>query len=160
MEFYLLYTSSWVYDHTSVIVDPGTGGVLSCVLVTEPTLRNETQKQETEEQEQSQINKSRKTRVTQRDNQRKKYPRKNNFSTNPGNFSEHYIFLTQNRGYVLNTRTRSSTLAAESSLHTGCNEYTPAFDYSVICLRARTESPNMPAFETLTCTALTGGMRA
>ena len=41
---------------------------------------------------------------------------------------------------------RSSTLAAESSLHTGCNEYTPAFDYSVICLRARTESPNMPAF--------------
>ena len=55
---------------------------------------------------------------------------------------------------------RSSTLAAESSLHTGCNEYTPAFDYSVICLRARTESPNMPAFETLTCTALTGGMRA
>ena len=55
---------------------------------------------------------------------------------------------------------RSATLAAESSLHTGCNEYTPAFDYSVICLRARTESPNMPAFETLTCTALTGGMRA
>ena len=34
-------------------------------------------------------------------------PRKNNFSTNPGNFSEHYIFLTQNRGYVLNTRTPS-----------------------------------------------------
>ena len=47
---------------------------------------------------------------------------------------------------------RSSTLAAESSLHTGCTEYTPAFDYSVICLRARTESPNMPAFEALTCT--------
>ena len=46
---------------------------------------------------------------------------------------------------------RSSTLAAESSLHTGCTEYTPAFDYSVICLRARTESPNMPAFEVLTC---------
>ena len=55
---------------------------------------------------------------------------------------------------------RSSTIAAESSLHTWCNEYTPAFDYSVICLRARTESPNMPAFGTLTCTALTGGMRA
>ena len=55
---------------------------------------------------------------------------------------------------------RSSTLAAESSLHTGCTEYIPAFDYSVICLRARTESPNMPAFEALTCTALTGGMRA
>ena len=53
---------------------------------------------------------------------------------------------------------RSSILAAESSLHTtGCTEYTPAFDYSVICLRARTESPNMPAFEALTCTALTGG---
>ena len=52
---------------------------------------------------------------------------------------------------------RSSTLAAESSLHTGYTEYTPAFDYSVICLRARTESPNMPAFEALTCTALTGG---
>ena len=34
-------------------------------------------------------------------------PRKNNFSTNPGNFSEHYIFFTQNRGYVLNTRTPS-----------------------------------------------------
>ena len=47
---------------------------------------------------------------------------------------------------------RSSILAAESSLHTGCTEYTPAFDYSVICLRARTESPNMPAFEALTCT--------
>ena len=30
---------------------------------------------------------------------------------------------------------RSSTLAAESSLYTGCTEYTPAFDYSVICLR-------------------------
>ena len=55
---------------------------------------------------------------------------------------------------------RSSILVAESSLHTGCTEYTPAFDYSVICLRARTESPNMPAFETLTCTALTGGVRA
>ena len=24
-------------------------------------------------------------------------PRKNNFSTNPGNFPEHYIFLTQSR---------------------------------------------------------------
>ena len=55
---------------------------------------------------------------------------------------------------------RSSTFAAESSLHTGCTEYTPAFDCSVICLRARTESPNMPTFEALTCTALTGGMRA
>ena len=55
---------------------------------------------------------------------------------------------------------RSSILAAESSLHTGCTEYTPAFDYSAICLRARTESPNMPAFEALTCTALTGGVRA
>ena len=55
---------------------------------------------------------------------------------------------------------RSSILAAESSLHTGCTEYTPAFDYSVICLRARTESPNMPAFEALICTALTGGVRA
>ena len=55
---------------------------------------------------------------------------------------------------------RSSILGAESSLHTGCTEYTPAFDYSVICLRARTESPNMPAFEALTCTALTGGVRA
>ena len=55
---------------------------------------------------------------------------------------------------------RSSILAAESSLHTGCTEYTPAFDYSVICLRARTESPNMPAFKALTCTALTGGVRA
>ena len=52
---------------------------------------------------------------------------------------------------------RSSILAAESSLHTGCTEYTPAFDYSVICFRARTESPSMPAFEALTCTALTGG---
>ena len=55
---------------------------------------------------------------------------------------------------------RSSILAAESTLHTGCSEHTPAFDYSVICLRARTESPNMPAFEALACTALTGGMRA
>ena len=55
---------------------------------------------------------------------------------------------------------RYSTLAAESSLHTGCTAYTLAFDYSVICLRARTESPNMPAFEALTCTALSGGMRA
>ena len=55
---------------------------------------------------------------------------------------------------------RSSILAAESSLHTGCTEYTPAFDHSIICLRARTESPNMPAFEALTCTALTGGVRA
>ena len=55
---------------------------------------------------------------------------------------------------------RSSTLAAESSLHTGCTEYTPAFDYGVICLRARTESPNVPAFEALICTTLTGGMRA
>ena len=55
---------------------------------------------------------------------------------------------------------RSSILAAESSLHTGCTEYTPAFDYSVICLRARTESPNMPEFEALTCTALIGGVRA
>ena len=34
---------------------------------------------------------------------------------------------------------RSSILAAESSLHTGCTEYTPAFDYSAICFRARTE---------------------
>ena len=55
---------------------------------------------------------------------------------------------------------RSSILTAESSLHTGCTEYTPAFDYSVICFRARTESPNMPAFEALTCTALTGGVSA
>ena len=55
---------------------------------------------------------------------------------------------------------RPSILAAESSLHTACTEYTPAFDYSVICVRARTESPNMPAFEALACTALTGGMRA
>ena len=53
---------------------------------------------------------------------------------------------------------RPSILAAESSLHTGCTEYTPAFDFSVICLRACTESPNMPAFEALTCTALTGGV--
>ena len=44
---------------------------------------------------------------------------------------------------------RSSILAAESGLHTGCTEYTTAFDYSVICLRARTESPNMSA---LACT--------
>ena len=55
---------------------------------------------------------------------------------------------------------RSSILAAESGLHTGCTAYTPAFDYSVICLRAHTESPNMPAFEALTYTALTGGVRA
>ena len=56
-------------------------------------------------------------------------------------------------GYTCKKKTQ--TLAAESSLHTGCTEYTPAFDYSVICLRARTESPNMPAFEALACTALT-----
>ena len=49
---------------------------------------------------------------------------------------------------------RSSILAAESSLHTGCTEYIPAFDYSVICLRAHIESPNMPAFEALTCACL------
>ena len=52
---------------------------------------------------------------------------------------------------------RSSILAAESSLHTGCTEYTPAFDYSIICLRARTESPNMPAFEALTLLLSQGG---
>ena len=34
-----------------MIVDPGTGGVLSCVSETETTVRNQTQKQETEEQE-------------------------------------------------------------------------------------------------------------
>ena len=52
---------------TYMIVDPGTSEVLSCVLETETTLRNQTQKQETEEQEQSQINKSRQiARVTQR----------------------------------------------------------------------------------------------
>ena len=33
---------------SSVIVDPGTGGVLSCVLETETTVRDQTQKQETE----------------------------------------------------------------------------------------------------------------
>ena len=52
---------------------------------------------------------------------------------------------------------RSSILATESSLHTGCTEYTPAFDYSIICLRARTESPNLPAFEALTRTLLSQG---
>ena len=34
-----------------MIVDPGTGGVLSCVLEAEKTVRNQTQKQETEVQE-------------------------------------------------------------------------------------------------------------
>ena len=70
-----------------------------------------------------------------------------------------FVFCTIEQPHHLPVDGRSSTLAAESSLHTGCTEYTPAFDYSVICLRARTESPNMPAFEALTCTALTGGMR-
>ena len=85
-----------------MIVDPGTGGVLSCVLETETTVRNQTQKQETEEQEQSQINKS--SQIARADNKsdsegtarERNNPRKNNFSSNPGNFPEHYIFLTRN----------------------------------------------------------------
>ena len=86
-----------------MIVDPGTGGVLSCVLETDTTVRDQTQKQETEEQELSQINKSR--QITRADNKsdpegtikERNNPRKNNFSTNSGNFPEHYIFLTQIR---------------------------------------------------------------
>ena len=42
---------------------------------------------------------------------------------------------------------RSSTLAAESSLHTGCTEYTPAFDYTVSSASAH--APNR-----LTCLRL------
>ena len=36
-----------------LIVDPGTDGVLSCVLETETTVRNQTQKQETENKTES-----------------------------------------------------------------------------------------------------------
>ena len=67
------------------------------VLETETTARNQTQKQETEEQEQSQINKSR--QIARADNKsdsegtirERNNPRKNNFSSNPGNFPEHYV---------------------------------------------------------------------
>ena len=67
-----------------MIVDPGTGGVLSCVLETETTVRTQTQKQETEEQELSQINKSR--QITRAENKsdpegtmkERNNPRKNN----------------------------------------------------------------------------------
>ena len=80
----------------TMIVDPGTGGVLSCVLETETTVRNQTLKQETED-------KSR--QITRADNKidsegtirERNNPRNNNISTNPGNFPEHCISLTQSR---------------------------------------------------------------
>ena len=75
-----------------MIVDPGTGGVLSCVLVTETTLRNQTQKQETEGQEQSQINKSRKTRVTQRVQSEKEITRERITSAPIPETSQNIIF--------------------------------------------------------------------
>ena len=76
-----------------LIIDPGTGGVLPCVLETETTVRNQTLKQETESDKQETENKSDpEGTIKERNN-----PRKNNFSTNPGNFPEHYIFLTQIR---------------------------------------------------------------
>ena len=75
-----------------VIVDPGTGGVLSCVLETETTLRNQSQKQETEEQEQSQINKSRKTRVTQRVQPEKEITRETITSVSIPETSQNIIF--------------------------------------------------------------------
>ena len=80
-----------------MIVDPGPGGVLSCVLERETTVRNQTLNQETEEQE------TESDKQKQADNKsdpegtikERNNPRKNNFSTNPGNFPEHYIFPTQ-----------------------------------------------------------------
>ena len=51
-----------------MIVDPGTGGDLPCVLEAQTTVRNQTQKQETENKRQKQEgeNKRQKTRVTKR----------------------------------------------------------------------------------------------
>ena len=85
-----------------MIVDPGTGGVLSCVLETE-TQSGTRLINKRLDQEQSQIKESR--QITRADNKRDPEgtimeindPRNNNFSTNAGNFPEHYIFLTQIR---------------------------------------------------------------
>ena len=83
-----------------MIVDPGTGVVLYCVLETE-TQSGARLINKRLDQEQSQIKKSR--QITRADNKSDpentikeiNNPRNNNFSTNPGNFPEHYIFLTQ-----------------------------------------------------------------
>ena len=53
--------------------------------------RDRRTREESDKQEQKKKSDSEGT-IRERNN-----PRKNNFSTNPGNFSEHYIFLTQNR---------------------------------------------------------------
>ena len=58
---------------TTLIVDPETGGVLSCVLETETIVRNQTLKQETEEQEteSDKQDKSRQIRRAESDEQEK-----------------------------------------------------------------------------------------
>ena len=76
-----------------MIVDPGTGEVLSRVLETETTVRDQTQKQETEEQEQSQINKSRQiTRVAQRVQSEKEITRERITSVPIPETSQNIIF--------------------------------------------------------------------
>ena len=74
------------FKRVQMMVDPGTGGVLSCVLETETTARNQTQKQETETRDRKQEtdNKSDREGTKKEGNN----PRKNN----PVEYSKHGKF--------------------------------------------------------------------
>ena len=93
-----LVSVQWRQKKNALIVDPGTGGVLSSIRnrnnTQEPDseTRDRRTRAESDKQEQADNKSDSERTIRERNN-----PRKNNFSTNTGNFPEHYIFLTQNR---------------------------------------------------------------